>query len=75
MARRIGLSSANEARGYWTLSGSGELQAEAVIIAFSNGSVNPDALRTLANTILQQANQDAVAYEIDGAVKILHRNP
>lgn len=66
----IGLVQVHRARGYWTLSETGELQDEDVRIAFSAMPVDPAALRALADKVLLRGNQDAVAFEIAGQVLI-----
>lgn len=69
-ARALGLSKTHRARGYWTLSDSGELQDEDVLIAFSDTPVDPNALHTLAVRVLETGKQDAVAYEVGGRVLV-----
>ena len=73
-ANAIGLSRVNKAVGYWTLSETGQLQAEAVKIAFSMASCDRQKLEALAHFILVRANQDAVAWEAGGEVKHLYAN-
>lgn len=70
-AQEIGLTGTHPARGYWTLSGSGELQVERVWIAFSPEPVDPAALFRLAREVLVRGNQDAVACEIRGTVQVI----
>lgn len=72
-ARATGLVHLHQARGYWTLSGTGELQAESVRIAFNPAPVDRAALAKLAASVLERGNQDAVAYEIDGTVRVVRR--
>lgn len=67
-AEALGLTQTHPARGYWTLSETGELQDEDVIIAFSETSVDREKLLALAQLVLEKGNQDAVAYEVAGAV-------
>ena len=71
-ARAIGLNEVRRARGYWTLSETGALQSEDVLIAFSTAQAAPSdrsRLIELAHLILRRANQDAVAWEAGGVVK------
>jgi hypothetical protein len=68
-AHEIGLTRHHQARGYWTLSETQELQVEAVIIASSDTPIEHTALTGLANWISEAGEQDAVAYEIGGVVK------
>ncbi len=73
-ANAVGLNRVNKAVGYWTLSETGELQAEAVKIAFSLTPCDRQKLEALAHFILARANQDAVAWEEAGEVKHLYAN-
>lgn len=68
-AAAIGLKQTRRATGYWTLSKTGELQSEQVLIAFSDKAVAPKLLRQLATKIIKIANQDAVAIEVAGRVE------
>lgn len=68
-AAAIGLTQIRRATGYWTLSGTGELQSEQVLIAFSHQNVTSGLLRQLASEIVKMANQDAVAIEVSGQVE------
>jgi hypothetical protein len=68
-AASIGLKQMRRATGYWTLSGSGELQSEQVLIAFSQQNIAPKLMRRLASDIIKMANQDAVAIEVSGRVE------
>lgn len=70
-AKAIGLTNLRPARGYWTLSETGELQAEEVLIACSNQPVGHTQLLELARFILAAGNQDAVAWEERGQVRHL----
>lgn len=70
-AKAIGLTDLRPARGYWTLSETGELQAEEVLIACSNRPVGHTQLLELAHFILAVGNQDAVAWEEAGQVRHL----
>lgn len=70
-AKAIGLTDFRKARGYWTLSETGELQAEEVLIACSNQPVGHTQLLQLAYFILAAGNQDAVAWEEAGQVRHL----
>ena len=70
-AAKIGLDKNRRATGYWTLSTSGELQSEEVLIAFSDQGVQYDLLRNLASEIIRYTNQDAVAIEVSGRVEQL----
>lgn len=67
-AVHLGLTQTHPARGYWTLSETGELQDEDVIIAFSETPVDRTYLTALAQFILETGHQDAVAYEMGGEV-------
>lgn len=74
-AAAIGLTQTHRAIGYWTLSESGEQQQENVTIVISSKPVDRASLRDLAEFIIREANQDAVAIEISGKVEqILARN-
>ena len=68
-AAAIGLKEICPATGYWTLSETGELQAEQVLIACSDSGVSAEALRQLAVTVARLTNQEAVAIEISGQVE------
>jgi len=68
-AAAIGLTQSHHAVGYWTLSESGELQKENVTIVISSQPVDRMSLRELAEFIIREANQDAVAIEISGKVE------
>lgn len=70
-AQAIGLTDFRPARGYWTLSETGELQAEEVLIACSDQPVGHTHLLELARFILGAGNQDAVAWEEAGQVRNL----
>lgn len=70
-AKAIGLTDLRPARGYWTLSETGELQAEEVLIACSDRPVGHAHLLELARFILAAGNQDAVAWEEGGQVRHL----
>ena len=70
-AAKIGLDHIRRATGYWTLSTSGELQSEKVLIAYSDQGVKYDLLRDLASEIIRHTNQDAVAIEVSGRVEQL----
>ena len=65
----IGLDNIHTATGYWTLSETGELQTEQVLIAFTEEAIDPEKLRQLAAAIVYTANQDAVAIEVSGRVE------
>lgn len=67
-AAHLGLTHTHPARGYWTLSETGQLQDEDVIIAFSETPVSHPELLALAQFVLEIGNQDAVAYEMGGEV-------
>lgn len=67
-AAHLGLTQTHPARGYWTLSETGELQDEDVIIAFSETPIDHPELLALAQFVLETGNQDAVAYEVRGEV-------
>jgi hypothetical protein len=73
-AKALGLERVSRARGYWTLSETGELQAEEVLIAWSDTPVAQLRLLELARFILEKGNQDAVAWEEAGEVKHLYRD-
>ncbi len=68
LAERIGLRQRHAATGYWTLSETGELQTESVVIVFSPTPVERQRLEALATWLLRAADQDAVAIEIAGVV-------
>jgi hypothetical protein len=72
-AQAIGLTDFRPARGYWTLSETGDLQAEEVLIACSDQPVGHTHLLELARFILEVGNQDAVAWEEAGQVEHLRR--
>lgn len=73
LAGRIGLRERHTATGYWTLSDSGELQTESVLIVFSSTSVSAEGLHKVAAWLLERADQDAVAIEVRGRVKVVTR--
>ncbi len=73
LAERIGLRDRHVARGYWTLSGTGQLQEEAVIIAYSAAAIEAARLMGLAEWLLIAADQDAVAFEVRGRVRHVER--
>ena len=68
-AAAIGLTETHPAVGYWTLSESGELQQENVTIVISSQPVDRASLLDLAEFMIREANQDAVAIEISGKVE------
>ncbi len=70
-AHDLGLVYTHPGRGYWTLSETGQLQDEEVIIAFSESPVDREGLASLARFVLEAGNQDAVAYEVEGEVRHL----
>ncbi|MFN8458029.1 MAG: hypothetical protein U0401_25815 [Anaerolineae bacterium] len=70
-AQAIGLTDLRLARGYWTLSETGELQAEEILIAGSDQPVGHTHLLELARFILAAGHQDAVAWEEAGQVRHL----
>ncbi len=73
LAGRIGLHERHTATGYWTLSHSGELQTESVLIVFSSTAVNAEGLQKVAAWLLERADQDAVAIEVRGRVRVVKR--
>ena len=72
-ATRLGLREQHAAIGYWTLSDSGIVQEEAVIIVFSATAVDRLRLRALADWLLVAGEQDAVAIEVAGRVEQVRR--
>jgi len=68
-AQSLGLDKIHTATGYWTLSETGEMQTEQVLIAFTEKGIDPEKLRLLATKIVHTANQDAVAIEVSGCVE------
>jgi len=68
-AEMLGLNKISRATGYWTLSETGVLQAERVIIAYTEKRVSVEKLRRLASEIIRVANQEAVAIEISGQIE------
>ena len=68
-AESIGLTEIGVATGYWTLTETGKLQSEPVLITYSNCGLAPGKLRLLASEIARVANQDAIAIEISGKVE------
>ena len=73
-AQSIGMDNVHTATGYWTLSETGEMQKEQVLIAFTEEAVDPEKLRQLATEIIRAANQDAVAIEVSGRVEQLRES-
>lgn len=69
-ARAIGLKHISPATGFWTLE-NGLLQEEALLIAWSEEPVAPEALRSLARRVLIESCQEAVAIEVAGKVEII----
>ena len=72
-AERLGLRERHTATGYWTLSETGALQEEAVIIVFGDATLDRHGLEALAHWLLVAADQDAVALEVEGRVWHLRR--
>ncbi len=72
-AARLGLRDQHAAIGYWTLSDSGIVQEEAVVIVFSATAVDRVRLRALADWLLVAGDQDAVAIEVAGRVEQISR--
>ncbi|MBK8656493.1 MAG: hypothetical protein IPN20_21855 [Haliscomenobacter sp.] len=70
-AGNIGLHRCSKATGYWTLSGTGEVQQERVWILHSETAISEIKLRQLALRILNTCDQDAVAIEWEGRVAVL----
>lgn len=73
LAGRIGLRERHTATGYWTLSHNSELQTEHVLIVYSLAAVNADGLQKVAAWLLEHADQDAVAIEVRGKVRVVKR--
>lgn len=70
--RDAGLSNISQAVGGWLLSGSGSLQTEAVTILYAPpGRVQKNLIGMLVALVHQLANQDAVAYEVDGVLNFV----
>jgi len=67
-AQAIRLTHLSHATGYWTLAATGELQTEAVIIAYSPTPVDTSDLLELAEFIRYEGRQEAIAWEQQGVV-------